>query len=149
MTSPAIGPATAAADCPCPSRRSVLRSAAALGGSAAAVGLLAGCGSGGSGAPAAAGTTLGAASDVPVGGGAIFPDAQVVVTQPTEGEFRAFSSLCTHQGCQVSEVTDAEIVCTCHGSRFSIEDGSPVSGPATEPLGEEEVSVEGSQLVLS
>lgn len=148
MTSPVTDPALAAAGCPCPSRRSVLRSAAALGGSAAAAGLLAGCGSGGSAAPAAAGT-LGAASEVPVGGGAIFADAQVVVTQPTEGEFRAFSSICTHQGCQVSEVTDAEIVCTCHGSRFSIEDGSPVSGPATEPLGAQQVSVEGDQLVLA
>ena len=87
------------------------------------------------------------ASDVPVGGGVILSDAGVVVTQPSDGEFRGFSATCTHQGCIVSGVNDGMIQCACHGSRFSIEDGGVQNGPATQPLPEVAVSLEGDQVV--
>jgi Rieske Fe-S protein len=90
-----------------------------------------------------------AVADVPVGGGVIIAAEQVVVTQPAEGDFKAFGSTCTHQGCQVGEVADGEIKCPCHGSRYSIEDGSVVGGPAPEPLPEVGVAVEGDQVVLT
>lgn len=147
-----------AAPCSCPTRRAVLRSGALTGGALAAAALLSGCSSSDSTASDApgdetssapeAGASLGAASEVPVGSAAIFADQQTVVAQPTAGEYVAFSATCTHQGCQVSEVEGAEIVCTCHGSRFSIKDGSVISGPATEPLGGQEVTVKADQLVL-
>ena len=57
-------------------------------------------------------------------------DDKLVVTQPTEGEFKGFTAVCTHQGCTVGRVEDGEIRCPCHGSRFSAEDGSVVGGPA-------------------
>ena len=95
------------------------------------------------------GTTLGAAADIPVGGGTVFKDAKVVVTQPAEGDFKCFSAICTHQGCPVSAVKDGTIDCPCHGSKFSIEDGSPQGGPATQPLGEVEVTVEDGQISLA
>jgi Rieske Fe-S protein len=88
---------------------------------------------------------LAATADVPVGGGVI--GGGVVVTQPTEGEFRGFSSTCTHQGCTVASVADGVISCPCHGSRFSAEDGSVENGPATAPLPEVAVSVEGGNVV--
>jgi Rieske Fe-S protein len=132
----------------------VLRGAVA-GTSLAAGAVLAGCGSSDeptasetSGAADGAGAELGAASEVPVGSAVIYADQQVVVAQPKAGEYVAFSATCTHQGCLVSEVAGAEIICTCHGSRYSIEDGSVISGPAEEPLASEEVSVESDQLVL-
>jgi len=103
--------------------------------------------SGSSGA-AAAGMTV-AASDVPVGGGAIFPDDKLVVTQPAKGDFKAFSAVCTHQGCVVAEVTDGQIVCDCHGSHFSIDDGEPVEGPATAPLGSKKVTVKGGRITVT
>lgn len=103
--------------------------------------------SGGSGAEAA-GMTV-ATADVPVGGGAIYPDDKVVVTQPTKGDFKAFSAVCTHQGCVVSEVADAQIVCKCHGSHFSITDGKPVEGPAEAPLGAKKVAVKGSEITVT
>jgi Rieske Fe-S protein len=90
-----------------------------------------------------------AAADVPVGGGVIVPAQKVVVTQPTEGDFKGFSSTCTHQGCQVSSVEDDGIVCACHGSVFSAADGAVVKGPATAPLPEVPVSVSGDQVVLA
>ena len=72
---------------------------------------------------------------------------KVVVTQPAEGEFKAFTAVCTHQGCVVGSVADNEISCPCHGSLFSAEDGSVVTGPATAPLTEIEVQVKGGSVV--
>jgi len=149
------------------SRRVVVRGAA-LGG--LSLPLLAACGGGeesggsasdpstssdagspsasGSSGAAAAGMTV-AASDVPVGGGAIFPDEKLVVTQPAKGDFKAFSAVCTHQGCAVAEVTDGEIVCNCHGSHFSIDTGEPVAGPAKAPLGGKKVTVKGGRITVT
>ena len=130
-------------------RRRALTGAAGLG---LGLPLLAACGSGsgadaGSGAssPAASGA-LGPASAVPVGGGRIYAEAKVVVTQPTKGDFRGFSAICTHQGCPVTSIEGGTINCTCHGSKFSIEDGSVQAGPATRPLGEVPVTVTGGRL---
>lgn len=95
------------------------------------------------------GTALGPTGDVPVGGGTIYADAKVVVTQPTEGDFKAFTAICTHQGCLVGQVADGTIQCPCHGSQFSIEDGSVENGPATEPLDEVAISVEGDEITLT
>jgi Rieske Fe-S protein len=101
-------------------------------------------GTGGSG-----GEPLTSTSDIEVGGGAIFPDAEVVVTQPAKGQFKCFTAVCTHQGCLVSEVSEGTINCDCHGSQFSIEDGSVVQGPATFALSEDKISVSGDQIRLS
>jgi nitrite reductase/ring-hydroxylating ferredoxin subunit len=88
-------------------------------------------------------------SKVPVGGGAIFPGKQVVVTQPTKGDFRCFTAVCTHQGCIVSSVQIEGIRCECHGSAFSIEDGSAVNPPATEGLDPIDITVKGGQISIA
>jgi Rieske Fe-S protein len=88
-----------------------------------------------------------AAADVPVGGGVILDDEKLVVTQPESGTFKAFSSTCTHQGCTVTKVADGTINCPCHGSRFSVEDGSVQGGPAPSPLPETGVEVQGGEVV--
>jgi len=95
------------------------------------------------------GETLASTSDVPVGGCFVVAAAKVVVTQPTEGDFKAFSAVCTHQGCIVESSTDGEIPCPCHGSRFSLEDGAPSSGPASSPLSAVEVTVDGDSITLA
>ncbi|MFN8157398.1 MAG: Rieske (2Fe-2S) protein [Candidatus Nanopelagicales bacterium] len=95
------------------------------------------------------GGTKVAAADVPVGGGVILADKKVVVTQPAKGEFKAFSAVCTHQGCAVASVANGVIVCPCHGSQFSISDGSVKGGPAPSPLGTVAVSVDGDQVTVS
>lgn len=87
-----------------------------------------------------------AAGDVPVGGGVIVKDAELVVTQPAAGEFKAFSAICTHQGCLVGSVSDGQIHCPCHGSSFSISDGAPQGGPAQSPLSEVAVTVAGDEV---
>ena len=95
------------------------------------------------------GAALAATSDIEVGGGTIFADEKVVVTQPTEGEFKAFSATCTHQGCAVGSVSDGLIHCPCHNSQFSIADGSTQGGPATAPLPEVAIAVKGDRITLA
>jgi nitrite reductase/ring-hydroxylating ferredoxin subunit len=98
-------------------------------------------------APAASGTI--ATKDVPVGGGTVIADQKVVVVQPTKGDFKAYTAICTHQGCTVGQVEGGDIVCPCHGSRFSIKDGAPVSGPAQAPLAPKKVSVAGGEITVA
>ncbi|GAA1860384.1 Rieske (2Fe-2S) protein [Brevibacterium marinum] len=88
------------------------------------------------------------AADVPVGSGTVV-DETYVVTQPKEGEFYAFSSVCTHQGCQVRTVTEDKITCPCHSSQFSTTTGEVLTGPATEPLPEYSVSDSDGTLTIS
>ena len=162
-------PAAAPEPAPGLSRRAVV---AGVGGVAAA-GLLTACGAGStatapattaaaepapsasspSSAPSAAsstgGTELTSTSDIPVGGGTVFADKDVVLTQPTAGDFEAFSATCTHQGCKVKSVADGVIVCPCHGSKFAIADGAVTAGPAKSPLPEKRISVDGNSILLT
>jgi Rieske Fe-S protein len=101
-----------------------------------------------SGSASSAGGSTIAKAEIPVGGGKIFPDLQAVVTQPKSGQFKAFTSVCTHQGCTVAEVVQT-INCNCHGSKFSITDGSVVTGPATAPLAAKKVTANGDNLTVS
>ena len=71
---------------------------------------------------------------IPVGGGVVFADLGVVITQPTPGTFVGFDSTCPHRGCRVRAVAAGTINCFCHGSRFRIADGSVAGGPARQPL---------------
>jgi Rieske Fe-S protein len=155
MTSESLEPATVTG----PARRTVM---AAVGAAGVAVALTA-CGSkdnssgsnevkpggqdGGSGG-AAAGQVLARTADIPEGGGKVFADQGVVVTQPVAGTFKAFSSKCTHAGCAVKRVSDGVINCPCHGSQFSAADGSVKKGPATKPLPAAEISVDGDSIKL-
>ncbi len=106
------------------------------------------------GAPAAGGAAappsapLAATADIPVGGGIVLPDQEIVVTQPTAGQFKAFSAICTHQGCTVNGVTDGAITCPCHGSSFAVADGSVIAGPARKPLPARAVKVDGASVTL-
>jgi Rieske Fe-S protein len=139
-------------------RRQVIAAAAGL----AAAGAVAGCGSTATPAPTpstdataapataagSAGTRLGPASDVPVGGGTVFETLEVVVTQPEAGRFEGLSAVCTHTGCIVDKVADGLIECPCHGSRYHL-DGSVANGPAPRPLTHRPVTVVDGSIVLS
>jgi Rieske Fe-S protein len=94
------------------------------------------------------GTVLGAASEIPVGGGAIYKAAKVVVTQPASGQYKAFSAVCTHVGCIVNKVTNGTIDCPCHGSEFKITNGAVVTGPAPSPLPAKQIKIVDGLVIL-
>jgi Rieske Fe-S protein len=91
--------------------------------------------------------SLALVSDVPAGGGKILADKKIVITQPRAGSFQAFTAVCTHLGCTVSSVSGGTINCPCHGSRFSISNGSVVAGPAPSALAPVSIKVQGTSIV--
>jgi nitrite reductase/ring-hydroxylating ferredoxin subunit len=95
------------------------------------------------------GQALAKTSDIPVGGGKIFADQKVVVTQPKKGTFKGFDTTCKHAGCPVSTVANGTINCPCHGSKYSVEDGSVKNGPATKPLDPKSIKVQGDSITLA
>jgi Rieske Fe-S protein len=99
---------------------------------------------GGSESAKPAGDVIAKTADVPVGSGVIV--GAVVVTQPAAGDFKGFSSKCTHKGCTVNKIADGTIDCPCHGSKFHL-DGSVAHGPATEPLETKAIAVKGDSIV--
>lgn len=136
-------------------RRQVLQGAAFVGVAGLGAIGLAGCGGGsgggqsGGGAPKGiAGKPIAEASQIPTGGGKIFAEQKVVVTQPKEGEFKAFSAVCTHRGCTVDTVADDLIQCPCHGSKYSIATGEVKAGPAPQPLAAYPARVENGKVVI-
>ncbi|MFI0356468.1 Rieske (2Fe-2S) protein [Actinomadura sp. 9N407] len=138
-------------------RRGVLIGA----GLAGVAGLAAACGgdeggggtsgdpSGGEGGQGGSAAGLAKTADIPVGGGKIIEGEKIVIVQPVQGQFKAYSTKCTHRGCPVDSVSGGTINCPCHGSKFKIADGSVATPPATEPLAEKQIKVEGDQITLA
>lgn len=87
--------------------------------------------------------------EIPVGGGIILTDEKIVITQPTAGQFEAFSAVCTHMGCTVGTVADGEIRCPCHGSVYDAATGEVIGGPAPAPLAAKEIKVQGNKILAA
>ena len=129
------------------SRRATLITGAVTSGA-----LLASCAEGDSNVTAPEGTVeVGSASAVGVGKAARLTHGSttVIVSQPSAGEYKAFSTVCTHQGCQVQVQDSNRIVCPCHGSEFAVADGSVVHGPAESPLASYPVQVKGGKIFVT
>src|SRR5262249_37556564 len=88
-------------------------------------------------------------ADIPVGGGTIYPDQVIVVTQPVAGQFKAFSAMCMHLGCVVTKIDGGKIICPCHGSEYNIADGSVYLGPSTTALTPRTITVTGDNIQVS
>jgi thiosulfate dehydrogenase (quinone) large subunit len=85
------------------------------------------------------GTSIGPASQVPVGGSAAFNDPTSgdpsLVIQKTADDFTAFDAICPHAGCTVAyQAASGIIACPCHGSEFNPRTGAVIQGPATSGL---------------
>ncbi|GAA4923627.1 nitrite reductase/ring-hydroxylating ferredoxin subunit [Actinomycetospora succinea] len=137
-----------------PDRRTVL---CGLAVALAAPGALAACSSGeapsgGTAAPAPApGTSPGAAptaggtpvAQIPVGGGTIATvgDREILLVQPTAGQFKGFDASCPHQGTTVDPPENGVITCPNHFSQFDAATGALRKGPADTGLTEVPVTV--------
>jgi cytochrome b6-f complex iron-sulfur subunit len=64
------------------------------------------------------------------------PEIHAWLGRDTAG-FYALSGVCTHLGCLVRQEGD-QLVCPCHGSRFT-QDGAVLQGPAAQSLRHVEV----------
>jgi Rieske Fe-S protein len=128
-------------------RRAVLTAGGV--GAVAGVALLSGCAPTPS-AAAKPGAVLTKLSNVPVGGSfnVDLDGNGLVVSQPTAGVVTAFSAVCTHQGCKVGG-RDGVLQCPCHGSEFSATTGAATMGPATTPLTEVKVKIDGDSIVVA
>jgi Rieske Fe-S protein len=104
-------------------------------------------GNGGAGGGGSTTDVLTTTAQVPQGGGVVLDDAGIVITQPDPGDFKGFTNICTHMGCPVSNVSGGTINCLCHGSQYSIADGSVVTGPAPSPLAEKPITVKGKNIL--
>ncbi len=98
-----------------------------------------------------AGAVLATVGEFPTGGGKVVStDAGVVVvTEPADGEYRAFNGKCPHQGCPVSEVLENTIICQCHGSVFDASTGDRLEGPAPVGLTPVDIVVQGDSIRLA
>ncbi|MFI5504620.1 Rieske (2Fe-2S) protein [Corynebacterium kutscheri] len=88
-----------------------------------------------------------AADDVPVGG-AIIVDS-FIIAQPTAGEYKAYSTACTHQNGVIDRIEGQVAICPKHNSHFSIVDGSVIEGLARDPLIAKTITHDGDTLELS
>ena len=152
------------------SREKFIRLGAAVGLGSAAVPLVSACGggggsAGGGGTPKAGGTSGGGGRKVgkgqaiakksEMGPGDAFPfteadtGQQSVLVHLENGEFAAYSAVCTHQACTVSyQPQTQKLACPCHGSVFDPAKSAAVeTGPAQRPLPEVEIRVEGEEVV--
>lgn len=131
-------------------RRIVFSGLGALGVAAALAGCAGGDDDGGGSTPTVdAGAELATTAEVPVGGGIILTDQKLVITQPTEGTFKAFTAVCTHQGLLVTSVEDGTILCANHGSSYSAESGEVEGGPAPSALAAVEIDVQGDKILAA
>jgi Rieske Fe-S protein len=105
-------------------------------------------GSSSKGNAAAKGKALGSAAKIPVGGGVVFSSQKIVVTQPQQGVYKAFSAVCSHAGCTVGDVSDGTINCPCHGSKFKVADGSVADGPAPTALEPKKIKIASGLITL-
>jgi len=153
----------------CISRKKFIRLGAAVGLGAAAAPLASACGggensAGSGGTPKASdvleggpkvgkGQAIAKESEVKSGSAFPFTDAdtgqQSVLVHLEDGEFAAYSAVCTHQACTVAyQPQTQKLACPCHGSVFDPADGArPTTGPAQLPLPEVAIRVEGGEVV--
>jgi nitrite reductase/ring-hydroxylating ferredoxin subunit len=97
----------------------------------------------------AGGTAIAGESEVAPGSAVKFKDSgnPAFLVHLDNGDFVAYSAICTHQGCTV-DYKDGNLACPCHGSVFDPANGAAVvAGPAPSPLPEIPVKVEGGEVV--
>jgi|WetSurMetagenome_2_1015567.scaffolds.fasta_scaffold00396_12 Rieske Fe-S protein len=71
----------------------------------------------------------------------------IIVSRVSDGEAAAFSSKCTHLGCEVPLPENNVITCPCHGSKFDAS-GKVTHGPAGKNLMQFSATISGNTLTI-
>lgn len=89
------------------------------------------------------------------GGFLLIPEAKTVVLN-VDGGYRAFTSVCTHQQCDITRFQGGVLVCPCHDSRFDVNgrvtkaaEGSGLTPQTQAPLRQYAVSASGSTVTVT
>lgn len=70
-----------------------------------------------------------------------------ILVRTPEGEYRAFSAVCTHLQCTVQYREDFKhIWCACHNAHFDLT-GRNIAGPPPRPLEEYRVEIRGEDVI--
>lgn len=91
------------------------------------------------------------ASQVRTNSGVIFKFGQEpgLLIRTGQGEFKAFSAICTHLDCTVQYRNDSQqIWCACHNGIYDLR-GRNVSGPPPRPLEEFKVNLREEEIVVT
>ncbi len=148
------------------SRRRLIRLGAVLGLGSVGAPMATGCGADVGSSETQASPTADApevgkgqaiAKESEVGPGSAFPftdtetGQQGVLVHLENGEFAAYSAVCTHQACTVAyRPEEKKLACPCHGSVFDPARGAAVeNGPANSPLPEVEIEVRAGEVFLA
>jgi len=72
----------------------------------------------------------------------------ILIATPN-GEYRAFTAVCTHLDCTVQYNQEEKLIwCACHNGRYDLT-GKNISGPPPRPLEAFTVNVRGDEIVVS
>jgi Rieske Fe-S protein len=73
----------------------------------------------------------------------------VLLVRRQDGEFKAFSAVCTHLACNVQFRSDMGLIwCACHNGRYDLN-GRNIAGPPPRPLEPYRVDVKDDQVFVS
>lgn len=96
--------------------------------------------------------TVGDIKDLPPGSGKNFKFGSMpaLITHTKDGEFHAFSAVCTHLGCTVQFRPEKDLIwCACHGGCYDPSSGKNIAGPPPKPLLALKVEVVKDKIIVS
>lgn len=81
---------------------------------------------------------------------AVIVDGTFVALGRLDGRLVAFDETCSHRACPLSEgvLANGSITCPCHKSRFDLQTGAPLNGPAVEPIRIRQVRQDGGNIFI-
>lgn len=95
--------------------------------------------------------SAGKAADLKLNSGRVFKfgSRPALLVRTAEGEWRAFSAVCTHLNCTVQyKEQSRQIWCACHNGLFDLN-GKVVGGPPPKPLEQYAVHLQGDEVIVS
>lgn len=103
------------------------------------------------GEPTTASVVAGRASELKKNSGLIFKFGSKpgILIRTPDGEYRAFSAICTHLECTVQyKAETSQIWCACHNGTYDLS-GKNVGGPPPKPLESYKVNLRGDDVIVS